>query len=488
MNSEYPALLSANWTRPAYYLPRWFTINAVSDLTTFVDFPVEVAAVDPTLEGGTYNKVPLFWSLANTTLSPNSSSLMGAVFDCLSSELEISRISTLQLEREIGASPETTQPGHLWLVETSAAVVSSLLPNSNTAAKVELQLSDNSYVDVTQADSLNSLFYSGQWRWFYDKPYLCIFGPGLTQSQTVESSGWSFVTDQQMWDRSSLLYVQQPTTNRWIPLHPDEVRDDGMIGVRNGPYQLRMVRPNSQATLDGLMVRINGTLNTAARVMVTNSLDNTYTVNGLLRKPGDFLGELKERLDTYHAVSRNQTPCSVQARLAIAFGGYTGATLSSGLQTSQIYPVGYNYAVVPEVPSFDIWLETLVPTSGAVAFLTTVASAEIWQAYENNTTQAMGVSGYYCFFDFKINLMVDRPEVLWLVTNYTNSGGSFVPTVNFPSTRELQIVYTRDVSVPPPSSDSKDEALKESYLVRWKSQAIASESPVIDLSGQALFL
>jgi hypothetical protein len=133
-------------------------------------------------------------------------------------------------------------------------------------------------------------------------------------------------------------------------------------------------------------------------------------------------------------------------------------------------------------------LETLVPTSGAVAFLTTVASADIWQAYENNTVQVMGVSGYYCYFDYNIDLLVDRPEVLWLTTNYRNSNGQFVPTVNFPATRSLQILYTRDVSVPSPSNDSKDEALKLSYLVRWKSQAIASESPVIELTGQAKFL
>lgn len=487
MNSQYPALFSANWTRPAYYLPRWFDINGVPDLTDDPDLPVEDSAVEPTLESGSYNQVPALWTVSDTQLSTNPS-ILAAVLESVSYELEASRISSLQVEREIGASIETTQPGHLWICQTNSLTVSGFRPVSSVTKLVEVQLSDDSFVTVAPADSFHSLLYAGQWRWFYEKPYLCIFGPGLTQAQTAESSGWSFVNDQTLWDRSSVLYVQHEITGRWVPLHPDEVRGDGMIGVRDGPYQLRMVRPNSQSVLDDLIVRIDGQLNTAERVMIANSLDNSMTVNGLLRKPDDFLGELKDRMAAYHAVSRNQTAASVQARLAISFGGYTDSTLSSGILTAVTYPSGYNYSIVPEVALNDIWVETLVPTSGAVAFLTTVASADIWQAYENNVVQAMGVSGYYCFFDYDINLLVDRPEVLWLITNYRNTNGQFVPTVNFPATRPLQILYTRDVSVPDPSNDSKDEALKLSYLVRWKSQAVASESPVIELTGQAKFL
>lgn len=487
MNSQYPALFSANWTRPAYYLPRWFDINGIPDLTDDPDLPVEGTAVDPTLESGSYNQVPALWTLSSTSLSTNPS-VLAAVLESLSYELEASRISGLQVDRQLGASAETSQPGHLWICQTNSLIVSGLKPISSVAGLVEIQLSDGSFVTVGPADSLHSLLYSGQWRWFYEKPYLCIFGPGLTQSQTAESSGWSFVSDQSLWDRCSLLFVQHETTGRWVPLYPDEIRDDGMLGVRDGPYQLRMVRPNSQSILDNLIVRIDGQLNVAERVMIANSLDNSLTVNGLMRKPDDFLGELKDRMAAYHAVSKNQTPASVQARLAIAFGGYTDSWLSSGVLSATNYPSGYNYSIVPEVGLNDVWLETLVPTSGAVAFLTTVASADIWQAYENNTVQSMGVSGYYCFFDYNIDLLVDRPEVLWLTTNYRNSNGQFVPTVNFPATRTLQILYTRDVSIPVPSNDSKDEALKLSYLVRWKSQAIASESPVIELTGQAKFL
>lgn len=487
MNSQYPALLSANWVRPAYYIPRWFDINAIPDLTDVVDLPVEGSAVDPTVETGSYSNVPALWSLSSTSLSTNPS-ILAAVLESVCSELEIARIATLQIEQGSAGGVETTQPGHLWIAATNSMTVSGFRPTFSTTAQVEIKLSDGSFVTVDEADSFNTLLYSGQWRWFYEKPYLCIFGPGITQSQTTESSGWSFVSDQTLWDRGSLVYVQQPTTDRWIPLYPGEIRDDGMLGVRDGPFGLRMTRPNSQRTLDQLTIRINGTLNVAERVMITNALDNSFTVDGLLRKPTDYLWELKTRAQIFHSVSVNQSPGAIQARLAITFGGYSDATLASGILTSTTYPTGYNYATVPEVPSFDIWAETLIPTSGMIAFLTTVASADCYQAFENNRAQTMSVSSYLCLFDYDINLLVDRPRVFWLVTNYSNSGGSFVPTVNFPSTRSLQIIYTKDVSLPPPSNDSKDEATRLSYLVRWKSQAIASETEMEELPGHALFV
>ena len=479
------------WSPPVGMFPRWFAANGyptladpvdVPDLNAFVVSPVASGALHFTFQESnsvlvTGTVLPSFTSASSglfpfTWLPPyavqqTTGSTIQAFFDVIEHEKQALKIASKSLWGAKSFYADRSEIQFGWYLTYPTPIY-----------KLELALSDGHRVELAPATSEIDLFYGHAPTWKQVGNQILITNLDVLNNvaTNLASGGFLFINYTNIWDPETLTFIQHPSSQQWIPLHPSEVREDGMLPFYyQGSINVRSRFPAAATSLSVINLYVNGESDTAQLVDLRTNMDTLGLIFGLRKLPNEpnanyfesilaaswFMGQTKDNvrsyLSTYFRTSTyNYTTPAV-----------TSIAIPSGSSGYDMLIKKRQYVSEVEVPQF---------INGSYDFTSRVASPDYWCAFIDNREVALNLVDTNTYqFDTHVPFFVNNSYVNWKTTVWTASATSinFTPNWNTESSERVDVLFSSKVTVNDPSLPSQKISFnKHSPALRWQSQTI----------------
>ncbi len=444
--------------------------NGYPTLTDDVEEPDTVPAlintnpIIPVING----VVPSGWMLTASTYT-TTGSLLQKLFEVFTNEREFlyHPLMSTYLSRQFYF--DVADPQFAWIVE-SVDLVESLYVLTELGSS-----------EILRADSDLDLFYSGDWKWKQEGQTVLIYGLGLQKTTTrAVTDNWQVINNIGLFEQSSTLFFEHPVTKNWFPIHPTQIRSDGMVRfIYDGVARVRSLHASAMTQLEEVTVYVNGEQKLARRVELPNSLDEKALYFYLNRRFAETNKNFEETIlkaSWFRSQSlkgvRNYISASLRtgilSTVSAEASGFTIPASSTGYSVRNINQYGYMYE------------QALTPTTSG--YLSLFAAADMGCGYVRGlktdfTTTASGV----IIFDTNVDVNVDTPIIHWRIPYWTEVGSSVLFSDNWQTNiPDLQVFFPSKVRVNRPSTDTLKKSFnRTSPIFRWRSYIVNDVAPEI---------
>lgn len=379
---------------------------------------------------------------------------------------------------------DTADPEYAWVVESFDQVDT-----------LQVKLTDSTYANVQEALGPLDLFWGANWKWLQDGTSVLIYGLDL-QPQDSENRGtnnWQFISASATYTSGCPIFYEHPFSRHWIPIHPTNIRSDGLLRVNyTDTLRLRTRFSGAGRDLDSFTVRINGEDKIARRVNLWNSLDEKGMWSGLERRDGESNEDYSKYILWSNWFSRNQTKESLQNYLSVYLRTALVNSISVGSTGFSIPSDAEGYSI-KDMKQYRYVLENPLnrSTDDNSNFRTRIASGDLGCFYLNTRETSFTQGGSSLIIpDAFIDNYVDYGFINWRVRYWSEQASAVVFTTNFFNQGDdLTVLFPRKVRV----VDPDEAALKRSFnrtspVYRWRS--IVDEEAINELNkiaGLAVF-
>ena len=479
MYTPYYYKILDSWTPGLYYLPRWLSANAYPTLSDPVTAPLTLSSPASsvlTLASGT---APAGWVITDSGPTIAGANTIQRLVESIASEAAL--VQTIIESSLLGAK---------WYFDIGAPQFAILAPTVSPANNVEVQLSDNSYVEVLEAKNDLELFWSSGWRWRAGDGYLLLYGIGNQEFNSERRSGqgdWQFISSATRWTTGSVIFWEHPATKTWVPMLPGAIRADGFLGLYYaGTVRLRCPLALAASSLATVPVRVNGETIIGTRINLWNDVDDRSLLVGLQRLVGEpniglatsllgctWFGEPTTRgLRSFISSALRTGQMSFYAP---AVTGFTLPTGSTGYHLRDyrqfLYTSEYLASDVDSNQNFRSKFDT--PDLGLATYKNQLVT------FTNTTGSVYSLGTYVSENDSLV------PLFRWRLKLWSESGSTISFTSNMPTHGpDLAVYFALKVSIPVVSITTKRRSYRAtSPTLRWQRDPME----LMDESGVATF-
>lgn len=471
-----------------YRLPRWVNGNAYPHMMDGLEVPAAqswvTASTQPDLP--TNERLPLSWVLSSATTPASSSMVAQAVFEPLASEGQYAQANLLSLHKRMTLA-DASDTERAWLVSHSEPV-----------HKLEVQLEDDSWTEISVASGTMELLNGCTWTWLPIEYSALITGLGIQEQwseKRVADEHWHFVSNQGLWDPTFCTFVQHPSSLSWFPLHASQVRSDGFLNVwadQASAVRLRTYCSTSASALTSVRVRVNDDIvTTATQVDMWNSVDELGLRIGVARREHENNATYLESLLQWSWFSSGTMTGVRDGLCSFLRAGHVSqlTALTSSYTLPSSGSTGYTvlglpqYAYVQEVLAPDpdntsVWrTKFAAPTLGQIHFRTRGVEHTVTDAQDGTLT-----------LDSLVDNRYDTPVGNWRLKLWTDTASGFTLTNNVPQAGQVLTVFAaQHVRVAAASDATRRASFKRtSPTYRWAAYARA-EATDKETPGLAAF-
>ena len=472
------------WSPPIGNFPRWFSANGYPTLTDQIALPKlnsytntytpSVSSFLPT--NGTYSRL----LLPPSSTSITSGSVLQSLFDVIQHEKQSLKLAAKTLGGSISMLSDNGECQFGWYCISNLSV-----------SKLEIKLDDNTFQEITPCISEVELFYGQAPTWKQVGNQILITNLDIVNNKAVNlgTDGWLFVKDLGLWDSTKPISLEHPVTKEWIQLHPDDIREDGLIPFNyTGTLNLRCRYVPAATSMSFVTVRLDGKEVLANLVDLTTSVDTLGLVFNVKKIPfqsnSTYLDTILETI-----WFGGQTKDELRSFLSSWLRTSTYSITSSSATSVSIPPLSTGFKCLIDRKTYVREVELPQLNDSSFYFVSRVANPDYWFAVSDNREVNLypvnGKPNTYQFDTFT-PFFKDNTYVEWVTTNWTSTSSSinFTPNWNTKSQQPVEMLFSSNVVVSDPSILSQKISFnKNSPTLKWQSQAI-----IIDgLYGSAIF-
>lgn len=458
-------------------MPRWFSANGYEDLGDPLTPPDEGDPIDgsPSSTAVPASRVPPEWWAEAGGRTAAASTTQG-IFSAFSSVLA----GILPAAKIVGASRTSFD-----LAEPDRAYHATGLYEEGP---VYAAVGASGWVEI-QRSGIGEMLEGLAPRVSRDGEEALIGGVGTIESASSAVGGWMGFSSDAVWDPTSLGFYRHPSTGAWVPLHPGDVRNDGLVPLAYSGSGL--LRSSHRAAVDNLasfLVRCGAVETLASRTNLWTVLDDKAMWFFLDRLDGESLPDFSDRVLGTSWFGVDQTRQSVRDAVAASLG--LGVVTYASRTASGIWPeAGYRAVSIRNIARTQLVEERLQYRSG-----------QYWTR-TSEPTRGTVFSGGYAYEVASVSGAVSAPGLLatesraatarWVVDLWSESGSGVVFTKNMPKEGpDFVVLNVRGVDVLDPGEDVKARSFDRTWPgTRW---GAALEFPVdsglakFDFVGNAL--
>lgn len=467
-----------------HWAPRWLEANGYQTLLDPLSSPPtsgSILTVNP--QAAAADRLPTSWQLTASGTPSVTGSTLQALGECFTAEFEFLKPALISNYLTVTRTFDVSDIEYVWVVEYDRPI-----------HKLEVLLSDSSWVEISPALGFHDLFQAHEWKWLGNGYSAMIVGLDVFEtavSGRVDS--WQFLASdtEDTGSQSSVHFYQHPTSKNWIPIHPTQLRTDGFTGFwSESTSRARFRIPAKAAVLRTLQVRLNNELQTTATLAQPwTSLDERGLWLNTQRIDRESNADFGERLFILSRV-QGQTRRALQSTIGTHLSSTdrvtfttSASTLSLGAEYSGRYQI-HNYMQYVYVT------ETLTPdVDTTTRWKSRYASPELgclfWNGQKVDHT-LVSVSGSLVTVDKTVDNRNDVVVARWRLKLWDATTSAINLTQNFPlGVEELTVVKTQGVTVEPNPSDfvSRRSFKRTSPIYRWSSTPLTPETN----TGLAIF-
>lgn len=402
---------------------------------------------------------------SGTSASDDPGNILQIIFENCVFEMEKMRPTLTSLFLSRGNYFDTSDPEFAWTFEQTTPLDT-----------LKAQLTDYTYVNITKADGDLDFFMSGDWRWAQNNNNIFIYGIGLQpqDSEDRDTDNWQFISSLELYTSGSILFMEHPYTRHWIPVHPTQVREDGLLDINfDHPIRLRTGLSTAWEDLDYCTVLADGVVKYARRIPLWNSLDEKGLWSGLERRDNESNLQFAPFILWSNWFSTGQTKLDIQNYLSNYLRTSTLISVDREDSSFSVPSDAVSYTIMGEKQYRFFTEDPLNPDpDNSIYFRSKVASGELGCLYINGRETSYSLPGSSKILPERfIDSNYDYGYIRWRETFWTESGSTVVFSPNFTTQGpELQILFAKKVRV----DDPDDITLKRSFnrtspTFRWRS-------------------
>jgi len=451
-----------DWTTPLENLPRWFASNSYLALSQSVSIP-SFSSFSAT---GSYTTptttLPSSWVL--TSPASTTGNTFRRLFEVFVNEKESLNPILRSILKSRALYFDTSDPEYAWLVTFDKSVY-----------KLEIELSNGNRISVTKASSIFDLFWSGEYRFVQDGSTVLIYGLDLIETDTEDrGSGWQY--NKYSTFNKYLTWFLHPNTHNFFPIHPDNIRSDGLLGYNSSTTtKIRSRLSAAGKALSSVIVYLNDQKSTANRINLWNSVDEKALLTGLTRQPSETnstLGTAVERCFWFGGQTKRKTRSYISS--ALRQGAIVTAPASSTIISFPASSTGYQ---VRNVSSYGIVAEYLMPNPDNTSFYKSSTGTRDFGAILLNN-QFVSYTDHSTGLELDFNIThnkLDRPIASWYLTYWTATATGMTLSDNYPeNVPDLIIFCAKHVDLPIPSSSTLRKVYKKDPSNYWQNEDLST--------------